>query len=130
MQNQVEDVLNSFRGSRQTIALTDSAGSFIADVAIEDFYRLKYSVGLIPPSNAVDMVKELIASSDDPTAAVQRIAGGRLIDEQQMGEILRGIQMFQSFSGVADQTAQAKIVAELIGRYAKIDPTDPSKLLT
>lgn len=136
MQNQVDDVLARIRTSGKTIALTDNQGKImldstgnIIDVKIEDFYRLKYSVGLIPPSNAVDMVKELVASSDDPTAAVQRIAGGRLIQQKDMNEILRGIQMFQSFTDIADQTAQAQAVAELIGRYAGVDPTDPSKML-
>jgi hypothetical protein len=129
MQTQVEDVLQSFRGSGKMIDLLDDSGNFLANVGLEDFYRLKYSVGLIPPSNAVDMVKELIASSDDPTAAVQKIAGGRIIQQEEMTEILKGIQMFQSFNDVADQNSQAKIIAELINKYAKIDPSDPSKML-
>jgi hypothetical protein len=129
MQTQVEDVLQSFRGSGKMIDLLDDSGNTLANVGLEDFYRLKYSVGLIPPSNAVDMVKELIAGSDDPLAAVQKIAGGRIMQQEEMTEILRGIQMFQSFSDVADQDTQAKIIAELISKYAKIDPSDPSKML-
>lgn len=131
MQNQVEDVLGSLRSSTQKIALTDNAGNIMRDssgnivnVALEDFYRLKYSVGLIPPSNAVDMVKELVASSDDPTAlssGIQRLAGGRIIQENEMIEILKGIQLFQSFNDVADQTTQAEIITNLIKKYTSDD---------
>ena len=131
MQNQVEDVLReSFRTSAQKIALTDNAGNIMRDsagniinVGLEDFYRLKYSVGLIPPSNAVDMVKELVASSDDPVAAVQKLAGGRIIKQEEMIDIIRDIQMFQSFTGIANQTVQEEVALNLIRKYAKIDPS-------
>lgn len=140
MQDQVENILRDFTSSTQKIALTDNAGNVIRDsagnivnVGIEDFYRLKYSVGLIPPSNAVDMVKELVANSDNPTALVsgiQSIAGGRVIQQNDMIEILKGIQLFRSFSDVTDQDTQLKVIAELLGRYAGINPADPSELIT
>ena len=102
--------------------MRDSAGNII-NVGLEDFYRLKYSVGLIPPSNAVDMVKELVASSDDPLAAAQKLAGGRIMQQEEMIDIIRDIQMFQSFTGIADQTVQEEVALNLISKYAKIDPS-------
>lgn len=129
MQIQVEDVLKSFRGSGKMIDLLDESGNTLANVGLEDFYRLKYSIGLIPPSNAVDMVKELVANSDDPLKAIQTIAGARTILQEQMFDIMKNVQLFNSLGNITDQTKQAQVILDLINKYGTLDPIDPSKMV-
>jgi hypothetical protein len=131
MQNQVDDVLNSFGGKK--IAVFDNQGAAVLDKAggqlmldIGDYYALKYSVGLIPPSNAVDLVKELVANSDNPTAAmnqVKQLVAARLIDQAAMEEVVKGVQAYFSFADMQDADA-TRLIGELFGNYGQINPND------
>lgn len=120
-QGQISEVLEqgSFKGALVPI----DVGRGTEMVPIQDYYRLKYSVGLIPPSDAVDLVKELVLPNEEAVV-------GRLMKLQEMETILQEIMHARS-SGVTDDVILKTMSKDLFEKFGlKPDSTVSDLLIT
>lgn len=123
---QTEDVLKDLARKGVMVPVQTASGTQL--IPVSDYVTLKYSVATLPPSDAVDLSKELAVSGksiDDMRDSMS----GRLMKVQEMEQIMREIYQARS-SGVTDKVIMDTMINNLFKEFGFENPMDITELMT
>lgn len=123
MQGQIERSLGEFAASGKEVPIQIDGTTKL--VPIQDYYRLMFSVGLVPPSEAVDASKELgsaVSSSADAAA-------GKLFEQKMMEDIFAAAYDLRSTGIIGEDAVKSALKSMLIDSY-KLDGAQADTILT
>ena len=105
VEGQVGDVLESLSGSSAGKIFKTEINGNLVDLSLEDFFRVKFSSLIIPPSEAVDVSKSLV--------------GQMVMKQDQMRAIAIAADQLRGTSGVSEEAVE-RMIREYSGRSLKL----------